>query len=278
MTIDCIENIDGAIIQHGALSNRVYLMHLDSAEPQKIAGQLNELADRNGYSKIIAKIPVSSAKTFFDQGYLQEASIPGFYRGKETALFLVRFLQLSRSRAGNLEKINDILTLAQKQAQKSFGRSYDSGAVIRECTADDAEKMSQIYQAVFPTYPFPISNPSYLIETMQNHIVYFGAEHDHHLVSLASSEMDIHNQNVEMTDFATLPQHRGCSLAVVLLKKMEAAMCKRGMKTAYTIARAASAGMNITFARAGYIFSGTLVNNTNISGSIESMNIWYKAL
>jgi hypothetical protein len=28
----------------------------------------------------------------------------------------------------------------------------------------------------------------------------------------------------------------------------------------------------------GYLFAGTLTNNTNISGKIESMNVWYKSL
>jgi hypothetical protein len=36
--------------------------------------------------------------------------------------------------------------------------------------------------------------------------------------------------------------------------------------------------MNITFAKNGYEYAGTLKNNTNISGNIESMNVWYKHL
>jgi hypothetical protein len=59
---------------------------------------------------------------------------------------------------------------------------------------------------------------------------------------------------------------------------LEAAVEKLGIKTAYTIARAYSPGMNITFARSGYIYSGTLTHNTQISGKLESMNVWYKAL
>ncbi|MDD4047577.1 MAG: putative beta-lysine N-acetyltransferase, partial [Clostridia bacterium] len=39
-----------------------------------------------------------------------------------------------------------------------------------------------------------------------------------------------------------------------------------------------SYGMNISFAKHRYQYCGTLINNTNISGSIESMNVWYKAL
>ena len=34
--------------------------------------------------------------------------------------------------------------------------------------------------------------------------------------------------------------------------------------------------MNITFAKSGYLLDARLVNNTNISGNIESMNTRYK--
>jgi hypothetical protein len=36
--------------------------------------------------------------------------------------------------------------------------------------------------------------------------------------------------------------------------------------------------MNITFAKQRYALAGTLINNTDISGSLESMNVWYKPL
>ncbi|HQA81666.1 MAG TPA: hypothetical protein PLV96_12800 [Methanoregulaceae archaeon] len=49
-------------------------------------------------------------------------------------------------------------------------------------------------------------------------------------------------------------------------------------KLAYTIARAKSYSINITFARGGYEYGGLLPNNTNISGTIEDMNVWYKRL
>jgi hypothetical protein len=48
------------------------------------------------------------------------------------------------------------------------------------------------------------------------------------------------------------------------------------MTTGYTSARSLSFGMNITFCRRGYSYAGTLVNNTCISGDIESMNVYYK--
>jgi putative beta-lysine N-acetyltransferase len=86
------------------------------------------------------------------------------------------------------------------------------------------------------------------------------------------------NKNAEMTDFATLPKHRGKNLSYFLLKAMEKEMAVQDYKTLFTIARSASVGMNATFARRDYEFAGTLVNNTLIGEDIESMNVWYKHL
>jgi beta-lysine N6-acetyltransferase len=36
--------------------------------------------------------------------------------------------------------------------------------------------------------------------------------------------------------------------------------------------------MNKTFAALGYRYGGTLVNNTQICGDLESMNVWHKPL
>lgn len=44
------------------------------------------------------------------------------------------------------------------------------------------------------------------------------------------------------------------------------------------LTRLKSPGMNITFKKAGYQYTGTLINNSYICGSFESMNVWYKGL
>ena len=59
---------------------------------------------------------------------------------------------------------------------------------------------------------------------------------------------------------------------------MEKAMQQQGITSRFTIARLISSAMNKSFLTAGYLYGGTLINNTNISGSIESMNVWYKNL
>jgi putative beta-lysine N-acetyltransferase len=148
--------------------------------------------------------------------------------------------------------------------------------MIKQASAKDTKEMAALYRQVFATYPFPIHDPEYLRKTMDNDVVYFGVWHDGMLVALSSCEIHSGISNAEMTDFAAMPDHRGQNLALHLLLCMETELKQRCIGVAYTIARAYSFGMNITFARAGYIFAGTLTNNTNIGGQIESMNVWYK--
>ena len=231
------------------------------------------------YTKIFAKIPITAGMAFFKRGFRKEACIPGFFSGLESALFVSRYFSKEREELKNKEQVEHIQQLAQNKsdADKEV-KSLDNNVQIRLCTEDDAETMSKIYKEIFATYPFPIDEPEYLIETMRTHVVYYGIEINKKLVAISSAEIDKYNKNAEMTDFATLPEWRGHGFASNLLSFMEQELEKQDILTLYTIARAISLGMNMTFGKLNYNFAGRLINNTNISGNIESMNIWYKRL
>jgi lysine 2,3-aminomutase len=115
-----------------------------------------------------------------------------------------------------------------------------------------------------------------MVGTMKEDTAYFGVWQGVELVALAAAEQYPDEGFVEMTDFATRVPHRNKGLATVLLAEMEQDMRRRGFTVCYTIAEAVSYGMNITFARRGFHFAGTLVNNTQLHGRITSMNVWYK--
>jgi len=274
---DIIEKIGKSLIQHGKSNDRVYLMKLSRDDYPRLIGQIDQLAKENNYSKIFIKIPGWAKEGFEKSGYIEEADIPKFYNGQEDAFFMAKYLNPRRGEKTNAELMEEIITVTKSiEPVQAFvlNENYTFGLLKPK----DAHHMAMVYQKVFKTYPFPIHDPVYLVETMQHNIVYFGIWEKDKLIAVSSCEMDEDSQNVEMTDFATLPEYRAQGLASFLLAIMEAEMKKRGMITAYTIARAVSYGMNITFAKHGYLFSGTLINNTNISGEIESMNVWYKTL
>lgn len=287
---DKIEDFYGTRIQHGPLNDRIYLMKfkpwLNPSRPaamHEIAEKLVEKAENENYSKIFVKIPRRAAAPFLAEKYRKEAQIPRFYQGREDAVFLGRYLSEERMKKKDAAKLDKILELSRdKQLADDADlrlQPLDDKFHLRKCTENDAARMAAVYRRVFMSYPFPIHEPDYLRKTMRSHVDYFCVEADGKIIALASAEKDQENLNAEMTDFATLPEWRGHRLAKYLLTRMEQHIAKKdGIKTAFTIARAASPGMNVTFAGIAYNYGGCLVNNTNISGGLESMNVWYKSI
>lgn len=275
---DTVAKLGKSIIQHGKHNDRVYLMKLASEDFPAIIGQLDHLAALKGYSKIFAKVPEFARDTFADNTYAAEAYVPAFYDGQEGAYFMGKYLSRERSSGGNEKRLEDIIALAKSVSGRKSATSLPNGYRYAMPGISDVVEMAGVYKHVFQTYPFPIHDPRYLASTMDTNTRYFGIYKGNEIVALSSAEMDRVSKNVEMTDFATLPGHRGHSFAALLLQRMEEEMRKQEMEVAYTIVRASSPGINITFARAGYAYSGTLTNNTNISGSLESMNVWHKRL
>ena len=269
---------DGSLVQSGPNSDRLYLMKPGRADNDALAAELVETAREEGRTKIFAKVPELRGLPFVDVGYVEEARVPAFYHGQHDAIFFAYYLDDARAAEADAPRLDAILDTAVQEPVDPLPAPLEPRFAIRPCVPADAEAMSWLYRKVFASYPFPIHDPAYLAATMAEHVAYYAVEADDRIVALSSAEMDLADANAEMTDFATHPDWRGRGFARRLLARMERDMKARGIKTAYTIARAASPGMNITFGRAGYAFSGRLKNNTQIAGDLESMNVWHKPL
>jgi len=272
--VDEIERIDGSIIQHGPFNDRIYVMHLAPGDPSRLISKLGQMAQRLGYGKIMVKAPADSVQEFLSAGYLKEAEIPKFFYGKTDCFFVSKFFN---NRQKTDETFAQLRTITSKDNNQSANcRRKGDTHNIALCTGADAEELSLLYRQVFPSYPFPISDPSYVSRLMNDGVRYYCIRSEDTIMAAAAIEPDHRGKNAEMTDFATLPQWRGRGLAERLLRHMGASLDGSHIETVYTIARASSYGVNSVFWKCGYIFSGLLINNTQISGSIQSMSVWYR--
>lgn len=278
---DIMIKINNSIIQHGLHNNRIYLMHLDKEDMPEILFTLDNMANKNSYTKIFAKIPYSFSNAYLENGYSVEASIPLFFQGKEDCILVAKYFDVKRSYTENIDLNKKVLKNAFMKGTTLLAEGtifLDNNFLFKKAIPEDALEMTKLYSEVFDSYPFPIFDPEYIKQTMCNNVIYFGIWKESELIALSSCEIDVENRNVEMTDFAVHPKYRGYNFSYFLLKQMDKEMKNQEIKTAYTIARSNSYGMNATFAKCGYTFSGTLVNNTQIGGKIEDMNVWYKTL
>jgi len=276
---DVVLHRGNSTIQHGHYNQRVYVMHLSPSEIPEIIRYADELCAREGYSKIFVKVPESSVELFSDNGYVTEATVPFFYRGNESTVFMAKYRDPERSKVRDSAVMGEVLSEAFGVSDGTVSRRpLPPGFSMMPAHARDAPEIAALYRAVFETYPFPVVDPAYIQETMKGSIRYFIVRSSHQLAAVASCEVNEEDRNAEMTDFATNPEFQKRGLARNLLHAMETLMQKEGILLAYTIARAVSRPINATFAAAGYQFGGMLPNNTNICGSLESMNVWYKRL
>ncbi|MDD4737256.1 MAG: putative beta-lysine N-acetyltransferase [Kiritimatiellae bacterium] len=278
LTPDTIEKLGGSLIQHGPANQRIYLMKLDQTDLPDLPKTLIDFAQARAYGKIFAVVPEEATPSFAVLNYQVEARIPGYFHGESAADLLACYLTPERAQRDETETLSILKTAQKKAADQTPPPPLPEGAKLRAATPDDTPEMARLYRRVFETYPFPIHDSDYLLQTMKDHILYYGVWRDDRLLALSSAETRPENRSVEMTDFATDPDARGAALARHLLAHMDHELPAAGFRTAYTIARAASHGMNITFARAGYNFGGTLWNNTQICGRLEHMNVWHKPL
>lgn len=267
----------GSLLQHGKLNDRIYLMKLTKDDCPDIIETLHQLSNEKKYGKIFCKIPKWAAPLFFSDGYILEASIPLFYNKDEDMFFVSRFLNPNRRTVNNSAKLATLsVLLNQKDLNRNEGNKSASDLPIRKLDKNDVSSIIDTYKQIFLSYPFPIHDPEYILKTMDEDVQYYGVEIEGKLAAIASSEIDRTGLNAEMTDFATRSEFQGKGLANVLLSTMEEEMKAQGIYTLYTIARLNSIAMNKTFLRNNYNYSGTLINNTNIAGNIESMNVYFK--
>lgn len=278
MVSDTVQVIGGSVVQHGRFNNRVYVMKMSRNDIPDIISTLNDLAGRNGYSKIFVKVPDSAVAAFVRAGYETEATVPFFFNGEETASFMAKYFDPQRKQVNDSATIADVLAVAFTYAQKEHTPQLPAGFSVVHAHHGDAKEIAALFRSIFTTYPFPVFDSNFIEQSMKDGIRYFCIHQSKRIAAVASCEVNPGARNAEMTDFATDSQFRGKGLAGYLLHTMEEEMRKEGIALAYTIARAASYPINVTFARAGYEYGGLLPNNTNIGGSLESMNVWYKKL
>jgi beta-lysine N6-acetyltransferase len=275
---DTIEYIGKSLIQHGPGSSRIYLMKLHADDIPHIIEQLDSLAALKNYGKVFVKIRKRHQPVFKKAGYIQEAYVPGFFKGKEGGYFLGKYFSVERKTIADKKSIKNIIRMAESKARPGILACSENTINVHRADQKDSEPLSDFYRQIFTSYPFPIFDKQYIEKTMAENVEYYLVRQKKRIIAAGSCEVDKENLNAEMTDFATLPEFRGHGLAQQILSFMENAMGVYRVFCLYTIARALSSGINITFSKKGYKFAGTLFNNTHIAGSIESMNVWYRHL
>lgn len=255
-------------------NQRIQVLSYEARDPGAMVEELAAEAARRDHGKLFLKAPDFDREALEEVGMVREATISGYFCG-EPAEVMALYLDEDRMKRPHESKQEEILESITSRPADASIPDLPPGYRMAIVGPDDAEELATLYATVFTSYPFPITDPAYLISTMKTHVVYrIVRDAEGALVAAASAEKCRQYRNAEMTDFATLPSQRGFGLAQALLAALEDDMLEASIPNLYTIARARSAAMNRVFFNRGYELTGTLVNNCHIAGQFEDMHVW----
>lgn len=243
-----------------------------------ICERLDYLARQNDFDKIFIKSHAHEWQQFLTHGYMLEGIILHYFNG-EDAFVVSRFLSRDRVSSPTLIDEAELIQGLMAEPRSPKALALPEGYTIGIAGEDDIPAIAVLYSHVFESYPAPLTMPDFLLSTMRRNVVYMAIKDPQGtVVSAASADIDVRHVNAEMTDCATFPAERGKGLMALLLSGLEDELRARRITCAYTMARATAPAMNKVFYNLGYDYCGRLINNCDISGGFEDINIWAKRL
>lgn len=239
--------------------------------------KVEEFVRQNQAEKFIIKGRAEDALAFFEFGLQPEAVVDRYFHGSD-AYFYAKFYTQER-------KVNDhwitedgmihsIYELGSSTKKAFPPKEYE----LKKVDESGAEELSALYRQVFQIYPTPLFEPEYVKKTMSAGTIYYAFFYHGKIVSAASAEINTFYKNAELTDCATLTEHRKYGLMKFILQELEADLKRDGIFCAYSIARSLSFGMNAVLYQLGYSYRGRFMNNCYIYDKLENMNMWVKNL
>ncbi len=100
---------------------------------------------------------------------------------------------------------------------------------LKKADESCAEELSALYRQVFQIYPTPLHDSKYVKKTMNDGTIYYVFFYQGKIVSAASAEINDFYKNAELTDCATLPDHRQYGLMKILLQELENELQQKGI-------------------------------------------------
>lgn len=246
-------------------------------DSEKGIQRAEEIAQGYNSEKLIVKTRREQITSLIENGFQLEGIIDKYFLGSD-CYFLCKYYSVERRNNSYLLKEDEILKNIRLLELREDSFQRIKPYTMKRIEKKDAEKLAALYQKVFKVYPTPLAQPDYIRKTLEEGTIYYAYYLDDHFVSAASAEVNSYYMNAEITDCATLTEHRKHGLMKWLIKELENELIRRGIFCTYSLARALSFGMNGALYQLGYRYRGRLMNNCLIYNKLENMNVWVKDL
>lgn len=242
---------------------------------KKMVKTLMEIGKAKNCDKIIFYLRDNEVELIKEFDAIREGVIKGFFNGINANIFSI-FLNGDRNNIDN--KTVEILNIVENSVKKNLDITLDDSYTLDYPDEDDAKDLAELYDKVFETYPTPMNKESFIKEMMNDDVHFSVVRYKDEIVSACSADVFTKFNSAEMTDCATLPEHRGKKLVSLQFEHLINKMKKKKVKTLFSYTRSKSIAMNMINYKFNFKYGGSMAKNSNISGGLEDMNIWYKSI
>ncbi|WP_026889437.1 putative beta-lysine N-acetyltransferase [Clostridium beijerinckii] len=255
-------------------NKRIKIIDLNAISMQNLK-RIIYFASKQHLSKIICNCDTKSFETFINAGFNSEGKINGYFKGND-AFCMSYFISSDRKVCSNFAR-KELLIKECHNVRNTYAHQKNNlGYLIRNATKNDIKEMIDLFSTVFLTYPSPIYDEEYLKQTMNDKVLYKVAIYNGKIIGIASADMNKENLNAEITDCATHPSYRGKGILSNIIYSLECDLKTKGFLCLYSLSRSINPSINLVLSKHNYNFAGRLVNNCNICGTFEDMNLWVK--
>ncbi|MBM7663530.1 putative beta-lysine N-acetyltransferase [Bacillus mesophilus] len=242
-----------------------------------IVNDVIDLSTNHNYTKAIIYSRREHVHVFVEKGFLLEAIFEGYFHGSHAYALTMYFdpdRKYNESWVKEDEILHKVLNPTNNTMQKQLPQDYE----LRKAVPTDAERLSELYSEVFEIYPTPLNDPMYIQSLMKSNAIFHIIEYKGTIVSTASAYIDRPYYNAEISDCATISEHRKHGLMKHLIVSLEGELRKNRVFCVYSMARALSYGMNQALHQLEYKYKGRMTKNCYIFDKLEDMNVWVKDL
>ena len=274
-----IETIDGALVYHGNMHNRIYFSETTNVDLGILLPKIKDLAKNKRYDKILSRASENRIEVLTSNGYTVEAKIPGLYNGTIDGYFLADYVNEERHQNDekSLKTIASVKTIALAANKPETDSHFEmpTDLKIRKLTSEDFTELEELHKKAYKYHPNQIKDEAHFSNLSSLNHEFYGLFKNDEMVVSAILAIHEEEANMEIVDFITHPDYRGQNLSYFLVQDIKNKMVEKRYKTIYTMVRSTSYGLNITFSKHGFILAGTLTNNCVVRDTMESMNVWY---
>ena len=268
------EKIDDVKVFFDYTNKRVKIIDFDNSSLHTIK-KIIYFANSIDIGKVICNCNIEKMKTLMEAGFELEGKIEGYFKGQD-AYCMSYFISSNRKISTNYLIEDSIIKECINRDKSSINTDNSSKFIVRNAVKSDIDEMINLFSMIFSTYPSPVYDSEFIKSTMEKNVLYKVAVLDGKIIGIASADMDEENLNAEITDCATNPEYRGLGVLSRIISSLEKDLKKNGFICLYSLSRAINPSINFAFSKYNYNFAGRLINNCNICGDFENMNIWVK--